>query len=146
MGVIVAFDYDAWLAIYPEFTATVTSPQANGYFAMATTMHANDGSGPVPNAGLQLSLLNALTAHFAALFNTPSGSTPSTLVGRISNATEGSVTVATEYNAPPSQSMAWFLQTKYGAFYWTATIGYRTMQYRISRNRRGPVPGYGGLI
>lgn len=151
MGVIVAFNYAAWLASYPEFTSPggsipVTEAQANNYFALATSMHANDGSGPVTTAGLQSAYLNALTAHFAALLAAPNGGTPSSLVGRISSATEGSVSVTTELSVPPSMSLAFFSQTKYGFIYWQMTAGYRTMQYRVSSNRRGPVPSYGGWV
>ena len=78
----------AWLAAWPDFTpysigppvvpsgpVPVTSGQASSYFAMATAIHANDGSGPVNNAGLQLTMLNALTAHFAKLLATPLNAT-----------------------------------------------------------------------
>ena len=148
MGVVVAFSYLAWLAAYPEFMpyslgppvvpsgpVPVTSDQASNYFAMATAIHTNDGSGPVNNAGLQLTMLNALTAHFAKLLATPLGATQaSDIVGRISNASEGSVSVQTENDYPPG-SAQWFQQTKYGAAYWTATAPYRMMRYHPGPRR-----------
>lgn len=146
MGVIVAFDYAAWLATYPEFTGVVTQDQATSYFNLATTIHRNDGGGPVNNAAQQLSLLNMLTAHLSALFAPPAtGGQATTLVGRINSATEGSVSVQAAYSTDVSQRMAWFIQTKYGAMYYTATAPFRTMRYVPNTRGRGVVgwPGAG---
>jgi hypothetical protein len=143
MGVIVSFNYAQWIALY-GLTA-VTEPQAQNYFTIATTIHRNDGGGPVSDATQQLALLNMLTAHIATLFAPQSGGAASSgLVGRINSATEGSVSVQAAYSNNVSEQMAWFIQTKYGAMYWTATAPYRTMRYRPSKNRGvvGP-PGFG---
>ena len=89
MGVIVQFNYERWLARYPEFSQ-VAQPTAQEYFGEATLYLRNDGTGPVRDAETQLRLLNMLTAHIAAL-NAPSadGEPASPLVGRINNASEG---------------------------------------------------------
>lgn len=145
MGVIVTFDYAQWKAIYPEFDQTVNAGQAQQYFQLATTVHRNDGGGSVNNADQQLALLNMLTAHIAALMApSTAGGQASGLVGRISSATEGSVSVQAAYSNNVSQQMAWFIQTKYGAMYWTATAPFRTMCYVPNKNRGvvGP-PGWG---
>lgn len=127
MGVVVTFDYAGWVARYPEFAA-VTQPLAQSYFDEATIYQANDGSGPVKTAAIQSTLLNMLTAHIAALYAAAApGVSP--LVGRISSATEGSVSVNVEMET--TINSAWFMQTKYGASYWQATAGYRTMRYRV---------------
>jgi hypothetical protein len=147
MGVVVAFSYPAWAALYPEFNTTVSPSQAQEYFTLATSIHRNDGGWPVNDPTQQLSLLNMLTAHIAALL-APSnpGGTPSAIVGRINSATEGSVNVQAQYSTNVSQQMAYFVQTKYGAMYWVASAPYRTMRYRPSL-RRGVVqigpPGFG---
>lgn len=146
MGVIVSFNYDAWIARYPEFSA-VTSASAEQYFAEATIYHANNGAGPVATATLQSALLNMLTAHIAWLSSPrdengrpdSSGSQlASPLVGRISNASEGSVSVQTEFGDSTPGTVAWFNQTQYGASYWQATRQFRTMRYRpgpcVNRN------------
>jgi hypothetical protein len=134
MGVIVQFNYTLFGQLYPEL-AYLTQPQATNYFSTATTVHRNDGGGPVNDPTQQLSLLNMLTAHIAALFAPPAtGGSATSLVGRISNAAEGSVSVAAAYSSNVSQQMAWFIQTKYGALYWTVTAPYRTMRYRPNRN------------
>jgi hypothetical protein len=145
MGVIVQFNYAAWLAIYPEFTSTVNSAQAQEYFNIATTIHRNDGGGPVTSATQQLSLLNMVTAHIASMFApSAAGGSSSGIVGRINSATEGSVSVQAAYSNNVSEQMAWFIQTKYGAMYWVATAPFRTMRYMPNRNRGvvGP-PGFG---
>lgn len=145
MGVIVSFNYAQWIALFPEFTATVNSTQAQMYFGLATTIHRNDGGGPVSDTTQQLNLLNLVTAHIAALFAPQTaGGTPTNLVGRINSATQGSVSVQAAYSNNVSEQMAFFAQTKYGALYWTATAPFRTMRYQPNKNRGivGP-PGFG---
>lgn len=73
----------------------------------------------------------------------PITSPPAGIVGRIASATEGSVSVAAEYDAPPNASQAWLIQTKYGAEYWSATAKYRTARYVPNRNTN-PTPGLWG--
>lgn len=55
----------------------------------------------------------------------PNISPPLGIVGRINNASEGDVSVASEWSAPPNANQAYFVQTKYGADYWTMTARYR---------------------
>jgi hypothetical protein len=130
MGAVATFDYDAWLALYPEFS-NVTEDQADLSFDLATLFLRNDGTGPVCAVSAQLSLLNMLTAHIAFIGYGDSKSGGATgLVGRISGATEGSVSVQTENQYPPG-SAQWFQQTKYGAMFWQATAAFRTFRYRI---------------
>lgn len=135
MGVIVIFNYAAWAARYPEL-APVGEPLATAYFNEATIYQANDGCGPISTLAIATVLLNMLTAHVAWL-NAPrdangnpaaSGSPASPLVGRISDATEGSVTVATQNEYPPGTPQ-WYQSSKYGAAWWAATAQYRTMRY-----------------
>jgi hypothetical protein len=130
MGVIVAFDYAAWVAMYPEFAA-VTEPQANNFFAMACQQHSNNGSGPVCDATTQLYLLNLVTAFMAARYSPAVGGDPNGLVGRISSASEGSVSVSAENSYPPGSAQYW-QQNRYGSDYWNATKAYRTMRYRAN--------------
>lgn len=139
MGVIVAFDPTKWRTTYAPVFDNVTDPMAQTYFMIATTMHANDGSGPVGDADLQLALLNMLTAHVAQLFYTPAGSVPVQLVGRIASATEGSVSVSTELPSTLPAAAAWYSQTKYGLMYWQATAQFRQMMYVPGGTTRGNV-------
>lgn len=125
---VATFNYAAWIARYPEF-ATVGQTLAQAYFDEATVYHANDGTGPVTDAARQLTLLNTLTAHIAALNWAGSAQATSGLVGAISHASEGSVSVEAKFADGVTPSMAWFLQTKYGAAYWQMTAPYRTFRY-----------------
>lgn len=132
MGAVASFDYDKFIARYPEFSQTGSQPVsadlAQAYFDEATVYHRNDGSGPVATATTQLVLLNMLVAHLASLNTADGAGTPaSSAPGRVTSASEGSVSVSTEYKGP--DSAAWFTQTRYGAAYWQATAVYRTMRY-----------------
>lgn len=132
MGAVATFSWTTFSTRYPEF-ATIGEPLATVYFAEACIYHRNDGTGPVKDVNVQLVLLNMLTAHIADRYATVNSVAPSPLVGRINNASEGSVSVATENSYPPG-SVQWYQQTKYGADYWNATKSYRTAHY---------VPGVG---
>lgn len=128
MGAIATFDYAQWTARYPEFTSSVSAPLAASYFTEAGLYLNNVGAGPVPDMATQQLLLNMLVAHIAFL-NAPLNGVPSpTLVGRINNASEGSVSVGIENLYPPG-SPQWFQQTKYGAAFWAASVRFRTMRY-----------------
>lgn len=140
MGVVIAFSYANWVARYPEFAA-IAQPTVEQYFAEATIYHSNNGSGPVDDPTVQSALLNMVTAHVAARYSQSQGSPvpgqpqdANSVVGRISNASEGSVSVQTENQYPPG-SAQWWQQTKYGSDYWNATKAYRTMRYRASPGR-----------
>jgi uncharacterized protein DUF4054 len=127
MGVSVTFNYATWSQLFPQFSnipqlivTTVILPLAQQYLR-------NDGGGPVQSAASQANLLNLIVAHVAQLLFGSTLQPLSPLVGRISSATEGSVSVQTDM--PASPSAAWFMQTPYGAAFWQATLPYRTMRY-----------------
>lgn len=135
MGVVVTFDYAAWVARYQEFSA-VSSATADQYFAEACIYHNNTPAGPVCNEAAQRVYLNMMTAHIAARYSNGAGSpnpgspqNPNTPVGRIASAGEGSVNASFENSYPPGTAQ-WFQQTKYGSDYWNATKAYRSAQYR----------------
>ena len=68
-----------------------------------------------------------ITAHIASILAPLNGQPSNPLVGRISNASEGSVSVQTDM--PTNPNAAWWNQTKYGALAWAALAPYRTMTY-----------------
>jgi hypothetical protein len=125
---VFTFDYSAWVARFPEF-ASVSSPLATLYFGEASMLLDNTDASPVPDASQRGVLLNLITSHIAKL-------AASDLVGRISQATEGSVSASAEYAAPDTGTMAYWDQTKYGAQYWAMTAPLRTMQYVAVPHRR----------
>lgn len=143
-GGVVTFDYAAWQAGYPEFSTTVTSQgQAQGYFVQATFHLGNGPNSPVLDAspgGQRATLLNMLVAHIAMLSVGSNGAPASPLVGRIDQATQGSVTAHADMPNQP-QSAAWYQQTKYGAMYWAATPALRTARYVVGPAQRpAPMP------
>lgn len=133
MNGVVVFDYAAWSARYPEFSS-VMQATAQQYFYEAQLYCDNTPCSIVRDLCERSILLNMVTAHIAALNAPLNGQPSSPLVGRISNATEGSVSVGAQMDMPPG-SAQWFNQTKYGAAYWQATAQFRSMLYV-----RGPVP------
>lgn len=136
MGVAVSFDFAAWQRRYPEFSA-VTEPQVQDFFTEATLYLRNDGTGPVRDAGQQLTLLNMLVAHIAALNGASAdGSAQGGIVGRIASATEGSVSVTAAEMPNEGSLAAWFQMTPYGLSYLAATANLRNARY-IPGPRRG---------
>ena len=127
---IVTFNYATWTGQYPEFNGTVTPGQAQGDFNMATWYVDNTGASPVVDAapgGRRETILYMLTAHIAQLLQGSATQAASSLVGQVTGATEGSVTVALAEMQNPGA--AWFTQTKYGMMAWQALAQYRTALY-----------------
>ncbi len=126
----VVVDPVAFLARYPEFQS-VNQATLQAYFNEATLYLNNTDASLVTDGsvgGQRSMLLNMATAHITALNATVNGVSPSPLVGRIDQATQGSVSVHADMG-PVTNSQAWWMQTKYGAAYWAATASYRTMRY-----------------
>jgi hypothetical protein len=70
---------------------------------------------------------------------------PLGVVGRISDASEGDVSVSAQWEAPPNANQAYFTQTKYGADYWTMTAKYRTGLFIAAPpGAYNPLAGLGG--
>lgn len=149
----VQFSYALWTATFPEL-ASIPMARAESYFDMATIIQRNDGGGPITKPNVQLSLLNLLTAHIASLYSQslgdqqPGAPKPANSpVGRINSATEGSVSVQTDYGTTVGQQQAWLIQTQYGATWWAMTAQYRTARYisgALQPGGLGPSLGYGG--
>ncbi|MCW7763025.1 DUF4054 domain-containing protein [Photorhabdus luminescens] len=128
MGFVVVFDVVKFRIRYPEFSS-VSDVLLDTYFTEATLYLNNTAQSPVSELELRAMLLNMLVAHIAELNRlSASGTAANPLVGRVSSASEGSVSVSADMGAV-SERAAWFLQTKYGAMYWQATAQYRTMRY-----------------
>jgi hypothetical protein len=123
-GAIATWDYAAFTTAYPAFASAPAQATLQAYFTMAGAWLRNDGTGPVRDQAQQQMLMFLLTAHLAQIFNGPDGTGASGIVGRISSATEGSVTVAAEMET--TLNSAWFSQTPYGAAFWQLTAAYRT--------------------
>ena len=142
MGAVAVFDYNTWQLRYPEFKS-VNSDLAQMYFDEATLYFKNDGSGPCGDPVRQLMYLNMLTAHIAKLNAIVNGQAPSGLVGQITDASEGSVSVTVKPLSERPED-AWYNQTTYGAAFRRATAGYRLGHYRPFKRHIPSGGAFGG--
>ena len=121
-----------FIAAYPEFTG-LSDPRAQSMFQIAQqSLLDNSDNSPVMDVTYRTQLFWMLVAHLLTIFKiTPTtGQGNNRPPGRISTATEGTVTSGFEYNMPQGSAMAaWYLQTEYGAMYWTATARFRSAIY-----------------
>ena len=118
---IVPLDTDTWVQRYPEFKG-IAAPVI-GLYAAEAQLYCGGVLARTCDPAQQQMLLGMVTAHVAQLAQCDS------TVGRITDATEGSVSISTEYASETPGSMAWYVQTKYGAAYWQATLRFRTMRF-----------------
>lgn len=109
--------------------------QGQSAFNSATLLLANTCRSLVRNATKRQQLLYLLTCHVCFLrYGKNDGTVKGTveapgIVGRINQASEGSVSVSAEYANNVPLTAAYFQQTPWGAEYWAATAKYRTFHY-----------------
>ena len=104
-------------------------------FNQAELMLNNSCCSVVCDAPTRQILLNLATAHITALLNGVNGQPPTGIVGRISSATQGSVTVQAEM-LQQSESAAYWQQTPWGVQFWMSTLRFRTARYVPPQNQR----------
>jgi hypothetical protein len=126
---VVIFDPIAFRLRYPEFNA-VSNMALNAYFNEATLYLSNSDCSPVQDHTRRAMLLNMLTAHVGFLGGALSTDGQARPVGRVSQATEGSVSATFEGVPPTPGTGAYFQQSQYGASFWQATASLRGMMYR----------------
>lgn len=124
----VVFDPAAFKVRYPEFAA-VADPTLAACFDEAGLYLSNSDNSPVQNLTRRATLLNMLTAHVAYIGGLLSADGMPRPVGRVSQASEGSVSAAFEGVPPTPGSGAWFQGSQYGAAFWQATSSLRGMRY-----------------
>lgn len=124
---IVTFDPDAFKTAFPAF-ATVSDGVLTANFNLATLYLNNSYCSVVQDEPTRAQLLNLATAHITALLNGVNGEPAAGTVGRISSATQGSITVQTEFKTD-SEAAAFWNQTTWGSMFWAATAIYRTFRY-----------------
>lgn len=121
------FEYQSWAFSFPELAPWVPPGKAAQYWDEATMLISNGARSPITDIPTRTKLLNLAVAHLAKLRSPIGGQEPSGLVGRISSATQGSVSVSTSYMSPASAEF--WNQTPYGAMLWVALAPYRTFRY-----------------
>lgn len=118
---VATFDYAAWITLFPEFQGAVSEERAALLFAQAGLLYLNNTDcSPVQDVAMRQQLLYLLVAHLAALSGALDGGKPSGIVGRVTEATEGSVTVKSDNGMKPG-SGGWYGLTNYGLMFWQAT-------------------------
>jgi uncharacterized protein DUF4054 len=145
---LVTFTPAEFVAAYPEFTGIANAPMIQN-FGIAQLLLNNSCGSRVRDANNRQTLLFLLVAHLTLISNGSNDGAgnvqpPVGIVGRIASAAEGAVNVASEFDAPPNSSLAYFEQTKYGALYWAATARYRTFIYQPGPGSNGGY--YGGPL
>lgn len=123
MGVV-KFDVDEFKELYP---IEINNAQLNMCFLKAELRLNNTENSLVCDLGERKILLYLLTAHLGVIQDRINKGNDS--VGRVSSASEGSVSVSLEFPTGSSLLAAWFAQTPYGAEFWTLTSKYRSMIY-----------------
>lgn len=141
---IAVFNPTQFTTRYPEFAAALTANPGlfSGLFTEAGCLYLNNTDcSPVPNVMKRLLLLNMLVAHLAFIGGTLTADGQPKPVGRMSQASEGSVSASFEGQTPTAGSGAWFQQSQYGAAFWQATVNLRSFRYMpqptVYRNRFG---------
>lgn len=123
---VVTFDPSVFKSAYPAF-ATVDATALTLNFTYATIILNNTCRSIVVDAVTRETLLNLLVAHITALLQGANGQPPSGVVGRVANASEGTVSAGIEFLGTINQQ--WFIQTQWGALFWQMTAVFRTMRY-----------------
>lgn len=143
---VVEFEPAAFRALYPQFTdPPTTDAMLANFFALATVILNNRCTSIVTDGVLRERLLNLLVAHLALITPTTGGAgSGGGLVGPVSSASEGSVSVSSGFAAQVSQNAAWFAQTQFGFTFWQLTAPYRSFRYQAPTTCCGPAGAFAG--
>jgi hypothetical protein len=124
---IATFDPTAFKIRYPQFV-NVADVTLQAIFEEVGVLYLdNSNCSIVKDIAKRTMLLWLLVAHVAYLNGFTSVNNEVKPVGRLSSATEGSVSINLENLTPGSAS--WFQQTQWGSSFWQATTGLRSMRY-----------------
>lgn len=124
MSNVFVFDSTEFKTIYTQFSAR-TDAQLNWFFEEVENDVLDNSETSCISLKTRRKLFFLLVAHKAELQNRiDSGNTG--MVGRISSASEGSVSVTTDYSTSSTALAQWLNQTPYGAEYYALTARYRT--------------------
>lgn len=125
---VVEFNWAVWAIVYRKLASQITEQIALAYFPLAELYCDNTPCSPICDLKEREVLLNMMLAHIIQLNVGVDGQGPSPLVGRISQATQGTVSVSAQNDYPPG-TVQWYQSTTYGAQWWVATTKYRQFLY-----------------
>lgn len=124
--------------LFPQF-ATVADSLLMMFFDLATLILNNTCNSLVSDAAMRERLLNLLVAHMATQWPTAAAAgSGGGIVGNVTGATEGTVSISAAWASEVSQSMAYFIQTQFGAMFWQLTSPYRSFRYVAPPQCCGP--------
>ena len=140
---VAVFNPDLFYARYPEFQSLPNFgiKALEACFCEAGFYLNNSPRSVVQDVLKRLVLLNMLTAHIAFMGGALTADGQPKPVGRVSQATQGSVSASFEDSDPTPGSGPWFRQSQYGASFWQATTQYRSARYSPQPTR---VEGFTG--
>lgn len=125
---IVVLDITRFRAMFPEFS-NVTDSLLPFLFDQATDYLNNSDFSLVDDVIKRERLLYLLMAHLAFVrYGDANGNGGTGMVGRISSASEGSVSVSSDAGQVEFRYM-WYTQSQYGMEFWQATKVYRMANY-----------------
>lgn len=125
---IVVFDIVKFRAMFPQYS-NVPDAQLPLLFDQSTDYLNNSEYSLVIDAVKRERLLYLLMAHLAYMrFGDNKGNGGPGMVGRLSSASEGSVSVSSDAGQVEFRYM-WYTQSQYGMDYWQATKVYRMANY-----------------
>ena len=131
---VVEFVVAEFREMYPKITAS--DLQLESFFYEAELLFNNTSKSCVKDLKKRKVLLYMIVAHLATLFQKALAGNG--LVGRLSSASEGSVSISSEYSVSQVGGEKWWSQTPWGADYWTLSAPYRVLNY-VATNFPMPV-------
>lgn len=124
---VVEFDVAEFRELYPKVKAS--DLQLESFFCEAELLFNNSSKSCIKDLKKRKILLYLIVAHLATLqAQVDAGNM---LVGRLSSASEGSVSISSDYGTL-GNSEKWWAQTPYGAKFWQLTAIYRTSAYVVT--------------
>lgn len=137
----VVFNYGAWAARYPNLTAGTTPDAVADQFLIAGLSYFNNSAGsPEPDPAKRQIILFLITAHLVMLTQKTGGADRTQMVGRVSSASQGSVSVSMDAAGAPSAAW-WWSQTQYGAMAYSILRKYALTLYVPGPRPTFDVPG-----
>lgn len=126
---IAQLDPNEWLKLYPMYD-NLTIEQVDDLLIAATDFLENTVCSVVQDVEKRKRLIYLVAAHLAYLFYQDKNGNGGAggLVGRLSSATEGSVSVGSTMSNVPF-SAEFFLQSPFGFAFWQRTLVYRMGLY-----------------
>lgn len=129
---VVIFDPVAFKEAFPEFV-DVPNARLQILFTAATGYIDNTDASIIVDGDRRSAIFSLIVAHLLTLRGNgivgSSNSGPSGVVGRLSSATEGSVSSSFDMGVPMSTGAAWWNQTQYGAMAWMLLAPFRSFRY-----------------